>query len=156
MRTDNIAFLSGFLAAYAGANAGVNYGPDYWLTLVPSVGTPLESVIGYHEFIRIQYEKTYPKSDLLPKLAPLETWKQDLPLLLNKWFFQGEFAPSFVDDETRKKSWIVKKFGQELHDALEGSTSVYRLEIFFSENEADDWLFQDEAGLYHLHLGWSD
>lgn len=156
MRAEDIAFISGFLNAFALVNAGVNYGPDFSLTAVPSLGTPLESVAAYHEATRLQYEKIYPQFDLQPKLSPIESWRQELPALLAKWFFEGEFPPRFDDDRIDKRNWIVEQLEQRLLQSLEGTAAAFRLTIFFSENEADDWLIQDAAGLYHLHLGWSD
>ena len=156
MRTEDVAFISGFLRAFALANAGLNFGPDYSLTVVPLSGTALESVIAYHEATRLHYEKIYPKFDLWPKLSPVERWREELPALLAKWLFKGDFAATFDSDQINKKGWIIEQLEQRLLQWLEGQVSVWRLTIFLSENEADDWLIQDAAGLYHLHLGWSD
>lgn len=156
MRSEDVAFLSGFLNAFALANAGINYGPDYSLTVVPVVGSPLESVTAYHEATRRHYEKIYPTFDLWPKLSTLERWREELPTLMAKWLFEGECPPRFEDDRIDKKRWIAEQLEQKLLQSLEGDVSVYRLTIFLSENEADDWLIRDAAGLYHLHLGWSD
>jgi len=156
MRTEDVAFISGFLRAFALANAGLNYGPDYSLTVVPVAGTPLESVTAYHETTRLHYEKIYPQFDLWPKLSPLEHWREELPSLLAKWLFEGECPPRFDGDQINKGGWIVEQLEQRLLQSLEGEASVCRLTIFLSENAADDWLIEDSAGLYHLHLGWSD
>lgn len=138
------------------ANAGPDYGPDYFLDAVLWAGSPLESITAHHEQTRHHYQKIYPHFDLLPKLDSIERWQEELPLLLKKWLFEGEFAPSFVPDQVDKRRWIAEHLEHRFLRSLEGAVSVYQLQIFLSENEADDWLIQDASGLYHLHLGWSD
>jgi hypothetical protein len=156
MQKDDVAFVSGFLRAFAMANAGVNYGPDYWLENVPRHGSAIESVVAYHEHTRRHYEKIYPKYDLMPKLEPAQGWSTELPVLLRRWLFEGEFSPRLGLDGIDGPTWIVEYLVEKLKQSLEGEVSVFKATIFFSENEADDWLFEDSVGLYHLHLGWSD
>ena len=156
MRNEDVAFISGFLRAFALANASVNYGPDFWLSVVPINGDQIESVTAYHEHTRLQYEKIYKQFDLRPAMRPLEEWKTKLPLLIKKWFFEGQSCLRFEDDQISKKNWIVEQLETKIRESLTGEIRLWELTIFFSENEADDWLIEDSDGLYHLHLGWSD
>lgn len=156
MQSDKVAFVSGFLRAFAMINSGINHGPDYWLESVPRLGSAMESVVAYHEHIRLHYENIYPKFDLNPELNLSPNWSTELPELLKKWFFEHEFSPRLEIDGINKPTWVVEYLVDELKRSLEGKVIVYKAFIFFSENEADDWLFEDSVGMYHLHLGWSD